>query len=63
MPCEEPPFYKCGSCPTGFTGNGTNCVDLDEVSDYHVIFICIYDLLTCDNIIVYNKLLIILIYM
>jgi hypothetical protein len=31
LPCEEPPFFKCGSCPTGFTGNGTNCVDLDEV--------------------------------
>lgn len=29
--CEEPPFYICGSCPAGFTGNGTNCVDLDEV--------------------------------
>lgn len=32
-PCEEPPFYICGSCPLGFTGNGTNCVDLDEVRD------------------------------
>lgn len=26
------PYYRCGSCPAGFTGNGTNCRDLDEVS-------------------------------
>lgn len=26
------PYYRCGACPAGFTGNGTNCRDLDEVS-------------------------------
>lgn len=31
---EEPPFYKCGSCLPGYTGNGTNCVDYDEVNSY-----------------------------
>jgi len=27
-----PPFYRCGQCPVGHTGNGTSCIDLDEVS-------------------------------
>lgn len=25
------PYYKCGSCPSGWTGNGTACHDIDEV--------------------------------
>ena len=27
---EKPPYYKCGVCPEGLTGNGTWCNDLDE---------------------------------
>ncbi|KAF4527641.1 hypothetical protein B566_EDAN010865, partial [Ephemera danica] len=27
---EEAPYYRCGSCQHGFTGNGTLCHDLDE---------------------------------
>lgn len=30
-PFEHPPYYKC-SCPEGFTGNGTKCHDIDEVT-------------------------------
>ena len=27
----NPPFYRCGNCPAGFTGSGaTGCVDIDE---------------------------------
>lgn len=29
---EEPPYYRCGACKVGLTGNGTHCTDLDEVS-------------------------------
>ncbi len=25
------PFYQCGACPPGLTGNGINCTDIDEV--------------------------------
>lgn len=28
---EQMPYYKCGACPSGFTGNGTACIDIDEV--------------------------------
>jgi syndecan 4 len=31
-PLEEPPYFRCGACPPGSTGNGTTCHDLDEVS-------------------------------
>lgn len=36
-PTEDPPYFRCGSCPPGSTGNGTSCHDLDEVS----IFVCL----------------------
>lgn len=25
------PYYRCGACPSGWTGNGTACKDIDEV--------------------------------
>lgn len=28
----EHPYYRCGMCPEGMTGNGTRCHDIDEVS-------------------------------
>jgi hypothetical protein len=28
---EDPPYFRCGACPPGSTGNGTSCHDLDEV--------------------------------
>lgn len=28
---REYPYYRCGSCPSGFTGNGSACYDIDEV--------------------------------
>ncbi|RXG70279.1 Cartilage oligomeric matrix protein [Armadillidium vulgare] len=27
---NQPPYYRCGDCPPGLTGNGTICVDIDE---------------------------------
>ncbi len=27
---DRPPYYQCGSCPAGMSGNGTWCSDLDE---------------------------------
>ena len=27
---ERPPYYRCGACPAGLSGNGTWCSDLDE---------------------------------
>ena len=27
---DNAPYYKCGVCPAGLTGNGTWCNDLDE---------------------------------
>jgi hypothetical protein len=29
---EDPPYYRCGPCPAGTTGNGTFCSDIDEVN-------------------------------
>ncbi|XP_034246294.1 cartilage oligomeric matrix protein isoform X4 [Thrips palmi] len=29
-PLQDHPFYRCGNCAAGFTGNGTTCHDLDE---------------------------------
>ena len=29
---EYGPGYQCGACPPGFSGNGANCSDIDEVS-------------------------------
>lgn len=28
---REYPYYRCGACPAGFTGNGSACHDIDEV--------------------------------
>ena len=36
---EEPPHYRCGSCPPGSTGNGTSCHDLDEVKEKKLLFL------------------------
>ncbi|XP_043540034.1 thrombospondin-3a [Chiloscyllium plagiosum] len=30
METYEYPGFRCGSCPEGFTGNGTHCTDIDE---------------------------------
>ena len=27
---DQPPFFRCGPCPDGLTGNGTICSDVDE---------------------------------
>ena len=27
---DRPPYYRCGPCPQGLTGNGTYCSDVDE---------------------------------
>ena len=27
---DRPPYYRCGPCPSGLTGNGTSCSDVDE---------------------------------
>jgi len=27
---DRPPYYRCGPCPEGTSGNGTYCSDLDE---------------------------------
>lgn len=36
VPIEEQPYYHCLGCPEGFTGNGTNCHDLDEVEFFKI---------------------------
>lgn len=28
---EQHPYYRCGPCPHGYTGNGSHCNDLNEV--------------------------------
>jgi thrombospondin 2/3/4/5 len=28
---DSHPYYRCGSCPDGYSGNGTDCRDIDEV--------------------------------
>lgn len=33
---EDPPYYRCGACPAGTTGNGTFCSDVDEVCLFHL---------------------------
>ena len=30
FPIDRPPYYRCGPCPSGLTGNGTSCSDVDE---------------------------------
>ncbi|XP_078393092.1 thrombospondin-3a isoform X3 [Cetorhinus maximus] len=30
METYDYPGYRCGSCPEGFTGNGSHCTDIDE---------------------------------
>ncbi|XP_065214930.1 thrombospondin-4 isoform X1 [Planococcus citri] len=30
FPANEPPYYKCGSCPYGLTNNGTACAEIEE---------------------------------
>ncbi|KAF5880205.1 thrombospondin-3, partial [Clarias magur] len=32
---SEFPGFRCGSCPSGTTGNGTHCQDIDEVPLRH----------------------------
>ncbi|XP_030076037.1 cartilage oligomeric matrix protein isoform X2 [Microcaecilia unicolor] len=33
VPCiETPGGFECGTCPPGFTGDGTHCTDIDECS-------------------------------
>ena len=27
---DRPPYFRCGPCPQGLTGNGTYCSDVDE---------------------------------
>ena len=27
---DRPPYFRCGPCPNGLTGNGTSCSDIDE---------------------------------
>uniref|UniRef100_A0AAY4DZD1 Thrombospondin 3 n=1 Tax=Denticeps clupeoides TaxID=299321 RepID=A0AAY4DZD1_9TELE len=37
VPCMETlefPGYRCGPCPEGMTGNGTHCLDINEVCKY-----------------------------
>ena len=29
---DESPGYRCGSCMAGFTGDGSHCTDINEVS-------------------------------
>jgi hypothetical protein len=31
---DSSPYYRCGACPRGYAGNGTTCVDVDEVSAF-----------------------------
>jgi thrombospondin 2/3/4/5 len=28
---NQHPYYRCGACPSGFSGNGSACHDIDEV--------------------------------
>lgn len=31
MSTDQEPFYRCGGCPPGLTGTGSDCRDIDEV--------------------------------
>lgn len=33
MEVYEYPGYRCGPCPPGLQGNGTHCMDINEVRE------------------------------
>lgn len=30
---NQHPYYRCGACPHGFTGDGSSCSDINEVNN------------------------------